>query len=241
MVRRLLPNPMLGHKKNQIKSRRDATSPHTTREHSWALSHFPKTTPKHSITTLPLSLGHLYLFCPSDHLNSITNLLCCLVKSASHLESTLPAQNPQPANPAPSLSSASLELSTLNFLTSPNPFISSPSYPLRTLELSCRFFSRPRPLFSMLYTLFAQNTRGVGLPSPIEDRNDRKIIHFRLHPAALPASHPQRPLPSARHRFSGHPQLRSRSRRSPGQERLHPARPARSPVPDSPEQTISCS
>ena len=46
----------------------------------------------------------------------------------------------------------------------PNRANSFPPTLLRTLQLSCRSFFRPRPLFSIACTLFAQNTRGGGTP-----------------------------------------------------------------------------
>ena len=69
----------------------------------------------------------------------------CLISLAFH-------RRPAPASPRPN-----------PFTSSPSP-ISFPSNPLRTLELSCRSFHSSRPLFSMLCTLFSQNTRGCGSP-----------------------------------------------------------------------------
>ena len=122
----------------------------------------------------------LYPFCTSDHLFSITNLLRCLVRLASHLESTLPArivntqERPDRTTRKRRASGGPVEPCPAHEKNQPKPIdtaqlvrdISFPSYPLRTLELSCRTFSRPRPLFSILYTLFAQNTRGCGCPIP---------------------------------------------------------------------------
>ena len=84
--------------------------------------------------------------------------------------------------------------------SAPNRANSFPPTLLRTLQLSCRPFFRPRPLFSIACSLFAQNTRGGGTPqhrllpsrhSDVQTLRPADAISFALcfHNDTNPSSH----------------------------------------------------